>query len=344
MAKKVFIDDSILWNDDKAILCMLFSDRSDGKTTLLYCHAYDTFKETGKIGVIARRYCEEVTADWVKIGLANLQERRAGIGKLTYKGSSKKSGIHLYEDGKEFAVCVPLSRATAIKSALDCKTHKHLYIDEYIPLNGRYLYHEVDAIFEIYRTIDRDISTTDGKIHNKIIVASNHISATCPLFYEFDIVAREGLTRYRNGRAILFLYANKGNRESIRVSPLGELLAGTQYGEYAYNGASLNGVECLIDARHGRGRLPIVVRCEMAQIGFFACKTNSEALVIDYTTPNSGDTIYTTKPNGGTNGGIYLPIAKAAKRLRLLYKSSLILYASERVWEETKDLSKILST
>lgn len=72
--KKVYINIDQLLDDTDSIIKYCSSDRSDGKTTKIITLAYDTFKETGKIGVIARRWSTDITTMWVQTLFTNLKK------------------------------------------------------------------------------------------------------------------------------------------------------------------------------------------------------------------------------------------------------------------------------
>lgn len=324
MAKKVYINTEAAAADSDSIIKYIDSDRSDGKTTDLIRRAYDRYKAVGKVAVICRRWVGEITTLWVNALFTNLKKVRA-VGELTAKGSPKKSGVHLYENGEEFAVCIPLTRSGAVKSAFDFATHDYLYIDEYTPLDGRYIYNEVVSILEIYRTIDRDNYAT------QIWVYSNHTTATNPLFNYFGVVARNGISRWKNGRFLLLRVANKGNRAAVKLSPFGELVDGTSYGEYAAGG-TLDNAGRFILPRTGRERLPFSVKVGPSVFGFFY---HARGLVVDYvTTTRPGEAVYTIEPTDGAGGAVYMKVnVDLYNALRQRFYMSEVYCATEQVFE-----------
>lgn len=340
--KKVYINIDQLLQDEKSIIKYCSSDRSDGKTTLIIELAYETWLTTGKIGVISRRWSNDITTLWVNTLFTNLQKIQAlkgqPVGDLKAKGSPKKSGVHLFADGKEFAVCVPLSRADSIKSAFDVATHKNLYIDEYIPLNGRYVKDEVDAILEIFRTIDRDTWT------NFILIMSNHIAAICPLFSYFDVQPRDGISRWKNGRLCMLQVANKGNREQVNQSPLGELVAGTPYGAYAAGGY-IKDNSLYIQPTHTNEILNFCLRAEDGQIYCFY-RTDHADVVIDVPKKNikiSDLLLLTLQKNGGHDGGTHIKyMTEIVRFLKNFYYTSHLFCASEKIYYNLAKLWQLL--
>ena len=332
--KTVFIDISAAVNDRRAIIKYIDSDRSDGKTTHAVRMAYDNMRETGKTGVIARRHVGDITKTYIEALGVNLRTVRPEVREVTAKGSPKKDGVFMFADGKRFAQVVPLSRIDSIKSSLDNKTHKNLYIDEYVPMSGRYLKNEVTNILDVWFTIDRRTYS------NEIYVFSNHPTMSNPLFSYFKVVPRNGISRWKNGRFLLLRVANRGNREQIAQSPFGELIEGTPYADYAYGGKGVQPVERLVCPSHAKTRLPVVI-IDKSAFGLYNAKCG---LVVDYCrdrTPQ--DRIYTTQRNAGRNGGIYLPVnTDLLYSLKIMFLSSQIFFASEQVLYECEELFKIL--
>lgn len=334
MAKKVYINIDQLKSDGAALLCYVASDRSDGKTTHCISLAYDEYRASGKIGVMARRTCGEVTNLLAQTLFTNLRKVRK-TGKLTARGTPKRDGIHLFEDGKEFAVLIAMSRAGKVKSSFDVATHKNLYFDEYVPLDGRYLKDEAEAILEVYRTIDRDSYTS------RIWIFANHITATNPVFRYFDIIPRDGLSRHKNGRFLLLQCANAGNRDAVAASPLAELTAGTAYLRYALGG-TLDKAGNMIQPTHWREHLPFLLR---GQNGLYALFYARDGLVLDRAANEPLTAVYTVKTTNGRDGGIYIgsdtarPVRDA---LRARFFQSCVFMASETVFEDTKDIVKAI--
>ena len=336
--KKVYINIDPLLNDTDSLIKYCSSDRSDGKTTKIITLAYDTFKETGKIGVIARRWSTDITTMWVQTLFTNLKKmlkmRNAAEPVLKGTGSPKRDGVHLYADGAEFAVCVPLSRSGSVKSAFDVATHKNLYIDEYIPLNGRYFKNEVEAILEILRTIDRDTWT------NYALIMSNHICGTCPLFSYFGVLPRDGISRWKNGRFCMLQVANKGNREQVKLSPLGELVEGTPYGDYAAGGFIIDH-SARVMTTHTRVSLNYGITAAGKKYAFY--QATGGAIVIDYIRDTPPPLMLNLEPNGGHAGGVYLKyMTDIVKYLKTIYYNSKLFCASEQIYYELTDLWKIL--
>lgn len=237
--KQQYIDLKPLWNDKQSLFKVAASDRSDGKTTGLAILAIQTFRDTGKIATFCRRWSTEFTEDFYTTFISNITEAitRGDVpadflgNEHEIKGSIKKGTRGLWIDGKKAVTFMPLSMISRYKSSFDYKTHRHLFIDEYIPLDNMYCVNELTKIFEAYQTIDR-------KHYDTIcLIACNKVSYSNPLFLGFKIrTLKNGFNRYQNGRLCVFRWDSKVNAELAAKSPFGELVAGLEYGGYITGG------------------------------------------------------------------------------------------------------------
>lgn len=253
MGRQVYIDLHPL-AAEKSIFKMAISDRSDGKTTEVQTLAVESFDESGKAAVFSRRFGTEFTERFFEEFDQNLHVHPHVLAGRDYdfiKPSKKRLGALLIQprdsDVKRQAITfVPLSMAGRLKSALGYNTHRNIYIDEYIPLDGRYLKDEVDAILELYKTIDRN------HFDNYIMVCGNKVTRFNPVFQYFNINTwKKGLNSYQNGALSLLVYSNKGNTQACEKSAFGDLVRGTKY--EAYNaGEFLRNYAELIKKGHSR--------------------------------------------------------------------------------------------
>ena len=335
MKKQVYIDTSRIHNDKNAIIIETNSDRSDGKTTDIMRHAYDDFKKDGRARVISRRYVGEVTKLTAAAMLTALHKVRPNIEDLHFDGTAEKDGIHFYAGKQKFADFIPLSRAGKVKGAFNIATHKDLYLDEYCPLDLKFLPNEVLSIMELHKTIDRRSQTS------KIYVYSNKLSAYTPLHAMFQIVPTQGLHRYKNGRYIVLQIHNKGNAALEQKSAFGELINGTPLSGYYLDGGEAITHENLICAKHTRAAMPLVI--SHAGKYYKLYETGDGRTVIDYCPAPQDEPVYTVTANAGRQGGIYIAFVPTIQKvLKTLYCTCSMLCASEQIFLELRDLWKLL--
>lgn len=245
MSKRIYIDLNPLLNSP-AFFKQAITTKGDGKTTALIKTAIHSRQNTGLTPVFCRRYGTEMGDQFKRDVLNKIRQHMPEVwdsGDFVWQGNLKKGGLYLINkkepDGLPYMHAFPLSMIEKMKSGLDVTTHRNIYIDEYIPLSGRYLPHEVTDILDLYQTVDRDRILTVKPYLNYIICCGNkigHIPAT-DLFFNVDHnYTVNALTLYKNDTFAIFSYANKGHIDDIKRSPFDCLVSGTEYEEYAHGG------------------------------------------------------------------------------------------------------------
>ena len=329
MAKTVYINLRPLARE-KSIFKMAISDRSDGKTTGAVWLAVESFDESGKSATFCRRFSTEMgtlffeqiekalttkdaTGEWAGIGSRDFDfvkpSKKEGVGRLLLQP--------LDSDKKKTALTfAPLSKAGRLKSAFDYETHRHLFIDEYIPLDRRYLPKETEAILELYRTIDRN------HFDNYVMICGNKVEKDNPVFQYFNITTwKNGLNTFKNGAFSLLMYHNKGNAKNIEKSAFFDLVRGTPYEEYT-GGGFLRTNDALIRQSHSR-----LCVCYVAHDGrLFAAYQSEDALVFDVARGNMPAPVVCIEPQAATFGAIWLQNAPDVRALLASYKYDNKLY------------------
>lgn len=248
--KRVYIDFAPVLACN-SLFNLILSLRSDGKTTAIKRLIWGVFNDTGEVGVYCRRFKTEMTYelmfDWW-LDLFNYW-KATGYEKPEWNYKADKSGAYIQraegEPWEMVARFIPLSAAQKAKSSLTKGKYKNIYVDEYIPLDGRYLKNEVTYILDLYKTIDRETET------NIIIVCGNKITAYNPICKYFNIVTLlDGLHTYMGGELSILSYFNNGNVEQNKQSRFGELVKGTAYEDFN-NGLTLfDDNSIIIDEHH----------------------------------------------------------------------------------------------
>ena len=304
MTKTVYIDTSAAEADERSIFKYVDSDRSDGKTTAAIRLCYDAFVATGKAGVIVRRYAGEAGKLYAETIVSNLKKVREIKGEIRINGSPKKDGVSIFIDGERLALLVPLSRAGAIKSTLDKSEFGDIYIDEYVPIDGRYLKDEPEKILELYNTVDRRTFST------QVWFFSNRPTASNPIFAYFSVRVPPpyGVSRWKNERLLILRIKNRGNMEQMKKSPLGELVEGTPYEDYIAGGSTIRETNALpVRAKGAATRTNIVFALPGTFVGVYRAVDGRAITLVKIDQPRAGDVIYelATTPAVG-NKSIYL--------------------------------------
>ena len=233
--KRVYINLRPLWKEEHAFFKMCLSDRSDGKTTGAKCIALDEFFQSGKCPVFCRRFGTEIeVGDFLNEFAKDIYNVKPALleGYHARAQGSRKKGWHfdISGNGKEWTRAIhilPLSMAGRLKSSLFYETNRHVFIDEYIPLDDRYIKNEVTSILELYKTIDRE------HYESKILITGNKVTRYNPVFEYFHINDfKKGFNYFNHDRLCLYIYSNKGNQKIAETNPMAELTEGTEYAGY----------------------------------------------------------------------------------------------------------------
>lgn len=220
-----------------ALISLVLSDRSDGKTFDCKARALLEYEEHKYITVYMRRYKSEITSKMYDTFFDEvlLQEEYKRFNKYKFKGS--RTGIQISEDGKTWDYIiyfVPLSIASRLKSQISDVYRIHtIDYDEVIPLDDMYLPKECNQLLEFYKSIDRDRETT------QLILLGNRITMFNPYFDFFGIklqITKEQIKLYKNGTVAVQIYVNKEHREKREKGKFREMISGTEYEDYDSGG------------------------------------------------------------------------------------------------------------
>ncbi len=141
-----------------------------------------------------------------------------------------------------------LSTANILKSVCyeDVTT---IIFDEFIITNGcyHYLRDEVTSFLEFCETVFR------LRDNVRVLFLANAVTQTNPYFLYFNISPQKNkeITLYNNGLVLLQVMKNEGYREVKRKSKFGQLINGTDYGNYAIENNFLLDNEVFIKPKYG---------------------------------------------------------------------------------------------
>lgn len=226
--------------EKKAIISLVLSDRSDGKTFDCKARALEDYAKDKSITVYMRRFKTEITQkmyeNWFDEIFENAPERFKDFKNWEFKGSKK--GIQVRKNSKEewdwIVYFMPLSVASRLKSQISDVHRIHIIdFDEYIPLDGIYLKDEITLLLEFWKSIDRDRDNT------QLLILGNRITAFNPLFDYFDIelkLSKDRLQLYRDNTLAVQMYSNKEHREKRDEGNFRKLIKGTDYEDYDKGG------------------------------------------------------------------------------------------------------------
>ena len=230
--------------DKGALINIVLSDRSDGKTFDSKADALLQFEKDESITVYMRRYKTEITDKLYQTFFDEVLavEEYARFREWQFRGSKKGVEVKVGDKWKFIVYFVPLSMSGKLKSQLNVSKIKRIYYDEFVPLDGRYCNNECDLILEFWKSVDRDRDKT------QLIILGNKITPFNPLFDYFDIelsITNDKIRLYKNGTLAVQIYSNKEHREVRSESKFRKLVKGTSYDDYD-SGGILNAMQIKI--------------------------------------------------------------------------------------------------
>lgn len=228
-----------------ALLNLILSDRSDGKSFDCKARALEDYEKNGDITIYVRRWKTELTEKMYKGWFEEVWNNNENYSRFsTWEFKYSKSGIKVKksrkDDWDDIVYFVPLSIASKLKSQItNIKRIKIIDFDEYIPLDGRYIQNEVDQLLELWKSIDRDRNEV------QIILCGNKITPFCPIFDYFGIelsITDDKIRLYRDDTLAVQIYSNKEHRQQRQESKFNKLVKGTSYEDYD-SGGILNALD-----------------------------------------------------------------------------------------------------
>lgn len=235
------------------LICIVLSDRSDGKTFDCKVRALEDYRDKRQITVYMRRYKTEITELMYTTFFDDvlLKEKYSEYIMWQFRGTKKGIKVKLpnSKDWDWIVLFCPLSMSGKLKSQIDPFINRIVTIDfdEYIPLDGRYIKDEVSLLLEFWKSIDRDRDVV------QLVILGNKVTQFNPLFDYFKIemsITNEKTRIYRGGTLAVQTYGSKEHREARSKTKFNMLVKDTDYEDYN-SGGILNGIMFKKSTRKG---------------------------------------------------------------------------------------------
>ena len=204
-----------------ALLSLVLSDRSDGKTFDCKARILEHYEKNGDIGVYIRRWKTEIDQNVYNKFFNETWENNENYIRFSnweFKGSKSKIEVRKNKNDRWDTICylIPLSVASRWKSKIqEINRIKVLNYDEYVPMDNRYLPKETTLLMDLWKTLDRDRDIL------QIIVLGNRIVPFCPIldYYNIDLkIGNKDMVRlYKEDTLAVQIYSNKEHREKTKA-------------------------------------------------------------------------------------------------------------------------------
>lgn len=341
--KKVYIDLHPLYNDP-SLFKICLTDRSDGKSTQIIVLIWEEWNKERALGgylgrirsaVLGRRTEPQINLEYIKQELILLEDylkakNRAeeyDASKIAFEGS-KEEGYIVYYDGEPFITCVAFGNVDKYKSKLDIKRNFAIFLDEYIPLNGRYAHKEFMQISELWKTVDRKHNVT------KCLVCGNKVDSANPLFKGFKLsinqMSKKGISKFRNGTVATFVWSNKGNVERAKESAENDLFGDTEVGGYTFGEWMFDSTK-FIKSNHTKNCMFSIQIDEWTKYGLFWA-TTGEYVFDEYS--SNGVENYSLRPVFG----VEMASQDIRDFLSKIFNANILYYANENIYKDMKAL------
>lgn len=165
---------------------------------------------------------------------------------------------------------IPLSKATMLKS-IPFPNVSIIIFDEFIIETGmhHYLPNEVRSFLECYSTISRDRDVP-------VLFLSNAITMSNPYFIYFDIRFEKGQTTYLTEFICCEILQSVKFVEHMEKTKFGQLIKGTDYGNYAMQNKFLLDTDTFIEPLDGACSYICTFIFQGKEVGYYISKACSK--------------------------------------------------------------------
>lgn len=210
----------------------ILSGRGQGKSYGAKKRVIKNFLKNGEQFIYVRRY---------KTELKKKQLFFDDISKEFPNNKFEVKGNQAFCDGKVIGFFIPLSTSQTEKSTSYPNVTTIIY-DEFVIDKGhiRYLENEVDVFLDIYETVAR-LRELEGKKPVKALFLANKVSIVNPYFIYFNCIpnSNERFTVAKDGNIVIEQFTDIEFMEEKYKTRFGQLVRGTNWGNYAIENESL---------------------------------------------------------------------------------------------------------
>lgn len=226
------------------LLAFVIGERGVGKTFGAKKKLLQNFLNKGEEFIYLRRYKTELDLALTTFWDDLISQECFPDHTLQVKKSKKMTTFTC--DNTTCGYAVPLSTANILKST-SFPNVKYIVFDEFLIDNSgtyHYLKNEVTMLLDIIETVGRlrDI---------KVIFLGNAISVTNPYFayFNLDLPYNSEFRTFKDGLIVVNYIRNLAYREAKEKTRFGQLIKGTNYGDYAIDNKMLRDNSHFIEKR-----------------------------------------------------------------------------------------------
>lgn len=279
-----------------AVFNFVIGNRGCGKSYGTLKFLVNQYKKTKKKFLYVRRYKTQIKATKNKIFDKLNSDGAFSDSHVEVKGNT----IYLVtgQDREEIGMCIALSSIGNIKST-SFADYKYILFEEFLPetANERYLPDEIECVFSLYSTVDRDRDETI------LIALANNVTYSNPYFLQFGIIKQKDRNIYktREGTVLAHEIVNPEYTEHMKGTRFGQITKGSKYYEYAIENQSLRDNNTFIDKKSNKAINTLVLIFQGKTYGVWFSTLEGRAWVSDKYNPNNPNVISLTLQDHSPN-------------------------------------------
>lgn len=259
-------------------LYFICGNRGPGKTFAVKHYFLKRYLNYGEKFIILRREVQELDGcasnffKDISIKFPEYDMYDKAVNKGQYFELYLKKKDEVGENcGQCVGYCIAINSSNKIRTlAPNFTDAERIFLDEFQAEDGRYVGKEITKFISILTSISRG----HGKTYRYVpaFLCSNNVSIVNPYFTAFH-VKPDTCTHFLKGKGWVYEQVQgKAAAKAIEESPLGALIEGSEYADYALGGKYLSDNNGFIEEVHGDRLSVCTVICDGVKYGIWSIK------------------------------------------------------------------------
>lgn len=256
-----------------ALFNFIVGNRGAGKTYSFKRWGVTSFIKTGKQFIYLRRYKSEID---------DMSNFFGDIAHEFPEHELEVKGKKLYCDGKVCGYLVALSNAL-VKKSVNYNLVDKIGFDEFVIDKGalHYLQNEVVKFLEFYETVAR------MRDNVRVLFMSNAVSVVNPYFLYWNLRPSQKKRFTRSGHLLIEFVRNEEFVQEKYKTKFGQIIKGTEYGDYAIENKFLNDNNHFVEKRTANAKFVCSVTYFDNTYGFWIDYREGKFFVSDKIDPST---------------------------------------------------------
>lgn len=315
-----------------ALFSFIVGNRGAGKTFGFKKWAVSSYLKTGKQFIYLRRYKSEI--DDMKGFFGDIQEF---FPDTEFEVKGKK----LLINGEVAGYLVALSNAL-VKKSVNYNQVDKIGFDEFVIDKGtlRYLQNEVVKFLEFYETVARMRDDV------RAVFMSNAVSVVNPYFLYWNLSPNPNKRFTKRGHMLIEFVQNEEFKEAKYKTRFGQIIQGTEYGDYAIENKFLVDNENFIEKKTPEAHFVCSVDYNGYQYGFWVDYRAGKFFVSFKLDPSNKHTYALTDSDHKPNTMLLRNKRNAYYLVKFIeaYEGGYCYFESVRIKNQAMEMFKLLKS